>query len=112
MKNKNIEDAVTIIDITTDEDDPYYDWEIDPAVKFIEELRNEGFAEDEIYYIDIDEESGIIIDYDLYPHEIMKWDYKEKNMKLRIKYPPLRKYLKALKDLGINYDKEYWEGKH
>ena len=104
-----IEDYVEIIDITTKEDDPYDNWKKTPDEKFIEELKKEGYTPEEIYTLDADKEEGILVDYDLLPHESIKWDKKEKVMKLKMKYTPLLKYRKALIDLGINYVRRYWE---
>ncbi len=109
MNYGKIEDTTIVIDTTTEKDDPYHYWETDPYDKFTEELKNVGYTQDEIYYIDINCEGGIIVDYDLYPHEILRWDKKEKNMKLKMKYPSLKKYRKVLRELGIKYDKAYWE---
>ena len=106
---KIIGDYVNIIDITEKEDDPYSDWEIRPFDKFIDELKKEYYTNEEIYRIDLDKEAGILIEYDLFPHEQLRWDKKEKNMKLRMKYTPLIKFKKALIDLGINYDRKYWK---
>ena len=106
-----IQDVVDIIDITKKEDDPYDNWDITPFDKFIEELTSEGYTIEEIYTNDFEKEEGILIEYDLLPHEEIRWDDKEKVMKLKMKYTPLHKFKKTLNDLGINYDKKYWEGK-
>ena len=108
MKRK-ISDIVEIRDETTTKDDPYDDWPITPQEKFIEELLKEGYTYEDIYKMDLEKEEGILVEYDLLPHENLKWDDEEKLMKLKMKYPTLHKYRKALKDLGIMYDKEYWE---
>ena len=54
------------------------------------------------------EEEGILVDYDLFPHEVLNWDNNKRIYKVRLKYTPLLKFKKALKDLGIMYDEEYW----
>jgi len=97
-----------LVDVTRPEDDPYDDWEVTPMEKFREELLNAGFKNEELYKIDFDKEEGILVDYDLFPHEVLDWDNNERIYKVRLKYTPLLKFKKALKDLGIMYDEEYW----
>lgn len=106
---RKIDEYVDIIDITEKEDDPYDDWEVAPMDKFIWELKKEGYEMKEIYHVNLDGEEGIIVEYDLFPHEELKWDNTEKVMKLKMKYTPLISFKKALVDLGINYDREYWK---
>lgn len=102
--DKNIE----VIDKTSEEDNPYQDWDTEPSMKFIEELLNAGFTLKEIYDIDIYGEHGIIVDYMLYPQECLKYDDKHKTMQLKMKYPRLHEFREALNDLGIIYDEDYW----
>lgn len=111
MNYKKIEETAEIVDVTTEKDYPYTGWEVTPEEKFIEEVKKAGYTIDDLYYMDLDSEGGILVDYDLKPHEIIWWDKKEKVMKLKMKYPTIRKFLLALRDLGINYDKSYWEKK-
>lgn len=111
MNYKRIDESVEIIDVTTDKDDPYNDWKVRPEDKFRVEMLEAGYTDNELYTIDIDGESGIIMDYELYPHEKLKWDKTDKNIKLKMQYPPIHKFRKALRELGINYDETYWDQK-
>jgi len=99
---------IEIIDITKDDDDPYRDWNISPDKKFVEELLKNGYEHSDIYEIDLDGERGIMVDYNLFPHEHLKYDSKENLMKLKMKYVPFLRFKEALIDLGILYDTEYW----
>ncbi|MBQ6220659.1 MAG: hypothetical protein IJJ47_13085 [Methanosphaera sp.] len=104
-----LEDSVEIIDITTEKDDPYMSFDVEPSDKFMEELLNNGYSMEEIYDYQIDKEKGILIDYNLLPQEILKWDKIKKVMTLKMKYPSFYEFKRALIDLGIIYDEEYWD---
>ena len=109
MKNiRKIEQYAEIIDTTGDKDDPYHDWRVKPLEKFIEELLKAGYTYEQIYDMKLEKEEGILIDYDLLPHENLQWDSKNRVIKLKMKYRPITQYKQALENLGINYDKEYW----
>ena len=108
MKKGNIEYYVEIIDMTSSEDDPYDSWKVQPSEKFIEELLDAGYEYDEIYNVTLEMEEGILVDYNLFPREELRWDDEEKNMKLKMKYVPLIEYKKALEDLGVICDEKYW----
>lgn len=100
---------IEIVDVTKEEDDPYRDWNVRPSEKFMQELLNNGYEYSDIYEIDLDSERGIMVDYNLLPHEHLKYDREEKVMKLRLKYVPFLSFKQALIDLGILYDTEYWD---
>ena len=108
MKISKIVEYAEIVDTTTSRDDPYDTWTKRPMEKFIEELQKAGYKEEQIYNMTLEKEEGIIIDYNLFPKEQLKWDDKERKMKLKMKYTPLIEYKKALDDLGIIYDETYW----
>lgn len=110
MKKGNIEDYVEIVDITSSEDDPYDSWCVPPLEKFIIEVLDAGYEDDEIYRITLEKEEGILVDYNLLPREELRWDDEEKNMKLKMKYVPLIEYKKALEDLGVMCEENYWRG--
>ena len=97
-----------LVDVTRKEDDPYDGWDKKPMDKFVEEMLKAGYTRDELYKQEFDKAGGILVEYDLFPHEVLKWDDKKKVMKVRLKYTPLLKFKKTLKDLGIIYDEEYW----
>ena len=107
-----IDDRVEIIDITTSEDDPYDNWEIKPDKKFEEELLEDGYTYEDIYYIDMDREGGILVDYNLLPKEKLRWNPEKHIMTLKMKYPLFYDFKKALIDLGVMYDEDYWDTKH
>lgn len=109
MRYKKIVDSVEVIDETSNADDPYDSCNVRPDEKFIDELRDAGFSSNEIYRMDIDGESGILVKYNLFPHEKLKWDNENKVMRLKMVYTPLIEYRKALKDLDVIYDEKYWD---
>ena len=97
-----------LVDVTQKDDDPYDDWEISPMEKFTEEVLNAGYTNEDLYNINVDKEGGILVEYDLLPHEVLRWNSKDRMMTVRLKYTPILNFKKALKDLGIIYDEEYW----
>ena len=99
---------IEILDVTKEEDDPYREWDITPGDKFVEELLSSGYEYSEIYEIDLDGERGIMVDYNLFPRENLKYNSKKNIMELRLKYVPFIRFKEALIDLGVLYDEEYW----
>lgn len=108
MYRGSLDKSIEIIDETMCEDDPYSEWNIPPLEKFIEELLNAGFTFKDIYDIDLNGESGIIVDYKLYPKEYLRYDPKTKVMRLKMKYTRIHEFREALDDMGILYDEDYW----
>lgn len=109
MRKPRLSEVINIVDKTENKDDPYNDWEVGPMDKFIEELLEENYTMNEIINYDLDGEHGILADYRLLPREHLKYDSENRVMILKMKYPTLYEYKKALMELGVMYDEKYWQ---